>query len=101
MTCAKARVIATLTLPSGETFTGENLCANPQWVCPREEGDGYEKCRTICGQTGHAEVMAMAAAGWNVRGGHMRVAYSHVCQDCRDEMAELGVTWEICDEPSV
>ena len=60
--CAKRRVSCTIIDRGGRVFTGENDCANPQAVCPRAPGEGYEKCRSICQQAGHAEIMALEAA---------------------------------------
>jgi len=98
MTCAKVVVEARLVLPSGLSFVGRNTCMNPQSVCPRLPGEGYEKCRTICRQPGHAEMDAIAAAhyhGQSVRGGHMIVNYHHICAGCRAVMDTAGVTYEV------
>lgn len=43
-------------------FVGENSCANPQPVCPRAPGEGYEKCKSICQQGDHAELKAIQQA---------------------------------------
>lgn len=78
-------------------FFGENLCEEPQTVCPREVGDGYAKCSSVCRQrAGHAEESALAAAlraGADVLHGTMEVEYllydlrwtpaPHICTQCR------------------
>src|SRR5690606_18069879 len=62
MTCAKAVVKARLVTTSGLVFEGENTVTRPQAQCPRAEGEGYDKCTSVCGQLGHAEAMAILAA---------------------------------------
>lgn len=106
MTCAKHRVICILSDDSGSrVMIGENLCMNPQVTCPREEGEGYEKCETVCEQMGHAEEQALA--NWNskwrdtppthaVIRGHERV-----CDNCAQILEDAGVTTLIIAEPSV
>lgn len=61
MTCAKRRVAAYIMDGDLIVAAGTNRCRAPQPVCPREPGEGYEKCRSICDQEGHAETMAI----WN------------------------------------
>lgn len=61
MTCAKRRVAAYIMHEDRIVAAGTNRCRNPQPVCPRDKGEGYEKCRTVCDQPGHAETMAI----WN------------------------------------
>ncbi len=56
--CAKMTVRCTLVTPAGEHIVGTNHCENPQPVCPRAPGEGYEKCTSVCRQVGHAEVVA-------------------------------------------
>lgn len=61
MTCAKRKVTAVLVVDDRH-FVGENKCSAPQRVCPRQPGEGYEACKTVCGQDDHAEVAAIKAA---------------------------------------
>ena len=103
MTCAKARVTATLATPDGWLVEGANDCAAPQAVCPRVGAayarDDYSLCATVCRQAGHAEMVALAqadAAGLYVRGGVMRVGHWRVCPDCAAAMVARGVTW-VCE----
>ncbi|WP_143328217.1 hypothetical protein [Caballeronia pedi] len=82
----------TLIARDGERFVGENLCAVPQVVCPREPGEGYDKCITICGQSGHAETMALAAAGDKARGARAYVeGHGYACRDCQIQLFSSGV----------
>lgn len=94
--CAKRRVSCAIAIHGCNViFEGENDCANPQPTCPREPGEGYEKCRSICQQGEHAEIKALAAAqaaGWNVRGA---IAYLHghyyVCEPCGQALLDAGI----------
>lgn len=90
--CAKQTVTCTLVALTGERFVGTNACGNPQVVCPRTFGEGYEKCHTICQQAGHAEEQALRAAGDKAKGAHAYVE-GHVwcCQNCQIELFKHGV----------
>jgi deoxycytidylate deaminase len=75
-----------------QRFVGENDCANPQAVCPRGPGEGYEKCKTICQQAGHAEIEALKAAGEHARGAEA-LLYGHywMCEPCGAAMRAAGI----------
>ncbi|MEN9316084.1 MAG: hypothetical protein RIS35_2477 [Pseudomonadota bacterium] len=93
MTCAKKRVVVYLYSKDGRVFVGENDCANPQPVCPREPGEGYDKCRTICRQTGHAETNALHQAGDAARGATaLLVGHHHYCRECQRALFDAGVS---------
>jgi len=92
--CVKQRVVCIITSRFG-TFVGENDCAHPQQECPRQDlptGTGYSLCREVCGQTSHAEVAAVKAAGDKAEGG---IAYlfghSYCCDDCLKTLKDAGV----------
>lgn len=90
--CAKTQVRCTLTAPLGETVVGENVCLNPQPRCPRAPGEGYEKCKTVCQQIGHAEEVAVAAAGPLAKRAEAVIeGHTHVCGDCLKTLREAGV----------
>ena len=91
MTCAKVRVVAFLVGRSGKWYDGENWCANPQQVCPRLPGEGYEKCQSVCQQNAHAEVEAIQAAGDDACGGLMYVKYHYCCEACTRACNAAGV----------
>lgn len=93
MTCAKRQVTCLIELPNGDTFYGDNSVRNPQEVCPREEGEGYEKCITICDQPGHAEVMALKAAeGHDLTGGRAIVGgIDNICKNCQLKLYAAGI----------
>lgn len=91
--CAKTTVRCTLVAADGRRFVGENWCASPQAVCPRDPGEGYEKCRTVCCQEGHAETVALALAGSAARGAHAYVeGHDHACRDCQIALFGAGVS---------
>ena len=96
--CADKTVFAELTTPSGAKFYGFNGCANPQTVCPRQEGEGYTKCIEICMQPKHAETMAISLwedAGAE-QGATMRVwGANKICSGCVAACAENGVIVEL------
>jgi hypothetical protein len=82
--CAKTRVTCTLTFPNGVEVVGENLCANPQAVCPRAPGE--------CQQMGHAEVQAVAACGGIADGASAVLrGHTYACQKCQEALFGAGV----------
>lgn len=95
--CAKREVVCTITYgPDREDFViGRNDCANPQAACPRAPGEGYEKCKTICRQGGHAEIEALRAAkalGVNLGFAHVHIhGHYWMCEDCGRQLYEAGV----------
>lgn len=89
--CAKRRTQAKLTTLDGEVFVAENVCLTPQDVCPRKIGEGYEKCKTICNQVGHAEALAIQAAGPKAAGAHIDVLHHYACDVCLQKMRDAGV----------
>jgi hypothetical protein len=90
--CVKTTVRCTLVTSSGDRIVGENWCHNPQSVCPRAPGEGYEKCVTVCGQEGHAETVALRVAGDKARGAHAYVeGHSYACRACQESLFGAGV----------
>jgi hypothetical protein len=90
--CAKTRVTCTLTFPNGVEVVGENLCANPQAVCPRAPGEDYTKCATVCQQMGHAEAQAVAACGGIADGASAVLrGHTYACQKCQEALFGAGV----------
>lgn len=92
MTCAKVTVTCTIIAPDGRRYVGTNYCHEPQTTCPRLPGEGYAKCLSLCQQLGHAEVVALLAAGGNARGGHAYVEYTHLCRHCQESLVAAGVS---------
>lgn len=95
--CVKQNVYATVVSPDGEQFTGTNLCKNPQTVCPRDaqgmkSGEGYELCESVCQQTGHAEVNAIAKAKEKAKGGIIYLSgHLYACGGCQSAIREAGI----------
>lgn len=95
MTCAKQRVTAVIITVDQEVFVGRNDCNSPQLTCPRihlPSGVGYHFCQTICHQQGHAEVMAIGAAGDRAKGATLVLTgHDHFCPDCQVAMDAAGI----------
>lgn len=90
--CAKKEVGCVIVAPDGQKFAGANLCEEPRSVCPREPGEGYEKCQTVCRQIGHAETVALKRAGKNAVGATAWVyGHTHACRDCQEALYGAGV----------
>lgn len=93
MSCAKKKVTCVIFSRKGQSFTGTNDCNNPQSSCPREPGEGYDKCKSICEQEGHAEIMALKAAGDHARGGVAHLyGIEHYCSACQKALFGAGIT---------
>lgn len=106
MTCAKREVTCILEPPiylnrsvgSGRVLqiVGTNGGAFPQKECPRAPGDGYAKCKTICGQRDHAEMDALRLAGElgvDLKGWHATVfGHNYCCPDCGNALVAAGIT---------
>ena len=92
--CAKAQVFCEIVTLGGSTFVGTNWCANPQSVCPRAPGEGYEKCKSICQQSGHAEIDALRLAGDKAKGATATLrGHTYMCQSCQEALYAAGVAW--------
>lgn len=92
--CAKLQTKCFIVTIDDEKFIGENWCASPQKECPREEGEGYEKCKTICKQLGHAEQVAVELAGEKAKGGTAHVVgHSYVCRECQEALYGAGIKY--------
>jgi deoxycytidylate deaminase len=98
--CAKRRVTAVL-IVGDMHFTGSNDCKQAARVCPRKPGEGYESCKVICDQTGHAEDIAIQAALLKVKAATLRGAKMYLfglkepCEECSELLASHGIVWEV------
>lgn len=100
MTCAKATVVCTVIAPDGQRWVGTNGCANPQAVCPRAPSEGYDKCRSVCGQFGHAEQVAATAASRAAAGGVAYVeGHTYACDNCLAALRAIGVERVVIGTP--
>jgi hypothetical protein len=90
--CAKSTVTCTIVTANGEQFVGSNYCRNAQEACPRTLGEGYEKCRSVCDQVGHAEIVAIALAGKKAKGARAYLkGHTYACQPCQEALFGAGV----------
>jgi hypothetical protein len=90
--CAKTKVKCTIVTSDGDHVVGENWCLNPQETCPRNEGEDYTKCKTVCRQLGHAEDLAVRIAGDNAKGGRAYLeGHNYACQNCQIALFGAGV----------
>lgn len=90
--CAKRRTQGLLVGRSGAVYVAENVCLNPQPVCPRLPGEGYEKCKSVCQQVEHAEIQILRAAGDDAHGQELTVTHWYPCPRCEVACAAAGVT---------
>lgn len=95
MTCAKKRVECSIITRNNGYYYGTNDCERPQTHCPRRVGEGYEKCKSVCRQQGHAEEVALEKAvadGADLNGA---IAYisgiDHFCKSCQQKLYVAGV----------
>lgn len=95
--CAKQKVVAILVTKDGDQFYGENLCKNPQEICPRDlngckSGEGYELCDSVCNQISHAEVYAINAAKEKAKGSVIHLfGHSYACENCKNKANDFNV----------
>lgn len=96
MTCAKRQVTCTIvTADKSAGAAGTNYCHNPQATCPREPHEGYDKCKSVCDQAGHAEEVALNNAKHfelDLRGAIATVTgIGWVCWPCLDQLRAAGI----------
>lgn len=93
--CAKQVVTATVLAQNGARFTATNHCDTPQDTCARAgmpTGQGYELCRSVCGQRNHAEVNAIKLAGEHAKGAALYLeGHTYACQPCTKEAEAAGI----------
>jgi hypothetical protein len=93
--CTKQVVTCTLVHPDGRRWVGENWVRNHQETCPRQgmpSGQGYELCRDVCQQAGHAEEVAVRMAGADATGCTAYVeGHSYICENCEAVLQSAGV----------
>ena len=92
--CAKQETIAII-VNNGQYWIGSNWCNNAQEICPRmkmKTGEGYELCKSVCGQENHAEVDVCLKAGGAARGGTLYLlGHTYCCNNCKEIMKKFGV----------
>ena len=102
--CLKQVVTATIITPSGARFVGSNYTTKDNGgVCPRADmrsGEGYSLCRDVCGQIGHAEIVALMIAGPLARGSRLFIeGHSYACDNCRSAADRAGILEIIIGAP--
>ena len=92
--CLKQTTLAII-INDGRYYIGSNHCEEEVEDCPREtkpSGEGYELCRSICGQTAHAEIDVLEKAGEQAEGGTMfLIGHNYLCQTCKDAATRMGI----------
>lgn len=86
--CYKREVCAVIVDKNGKIATGQNLIYNSTVTeCPRAKGEGYEKCKTVCLQLGHAETEAIKHAKlrkMDLVGANIYLTGHHrICDNCK------------------
>lgn len=102
--CLKREVCAVIINSSGEIVVGQNTITATINKCPREKGEGYDKCLSICKQRAHAEVDAILKAedrGMDIRGATLYLIGHHrVCNECQQICELKGLNIKILgDKP--
>lgn len=95
MTCAKKTVTCLIMCLNGTGYFGTNDCNNPQTECPRLKGEGYEKCKSVCQQDGHAEEVAVSNAlsdNADLNGAIASISgIDHFCKSCQKKLYANGI----------
>lgn len=95
MNCKKHITTCLIITKDGLEFYGENHCLVEQLSCPRLDGEGYEKCKTVCFQIGHAEevaVMFALKAKANLVGATAIIGHERICDNCKNLLTYHGIT---------
>ena len=102
--CSKQVVRATVRTPSGMHFIATNHATRvPSGGCPRAgmpTGQGYDLCRSICGQEDHAEVNALRLAGKKARGSTLYIeGHTYACEECLRAAEAAGIVDVVIGSP--
>lgn len=95
--CAKSRVFCVIAdVENRRVYIGTNGCASPQSACPRNDGEGYAKCISVCRQSGHAEEDALSILPPD----HGKVSvflfgHTYACDKCKAQLKETLGTDEV------
>lgn len=95
MNCAKHTTTCQIVTKDGQEFYGENYCLVPQPECPREFKEGYEKCKSVCFQIGHAEEVAIMHAlhsRADIKGAKAIIGHERICDNCKSLLTSHGIT---------
>lgn len=102
--CIKQIVTATIITTDGERFVGSNYTTKDNGgLCPRSDmksGEGYDLCRDVCGQIGHAEIVALMIAGDKAQGSTLYIeGHSYACANCTKAANEADISDIIIGSP--
>ena len=101
--CAKQVVTAIIVALDGRWYKGENDCAKPQTICPRNDlptGVGYHLCREVCKQDSHAEVAALQKAGTAANGATLYLSgHYYACNECKQSCDDAGIVNIVLGKP--
>jgi len=95
--CSKQHVVAIL-VKDDAYWVGSNWVASPQLDCPREEqhmksGTGYDLCKKVCHQRGHAEADVISKAGSAATGAKLYLlGHTYICDACAELLHKHGIT---------
>ncbi len=93
--CVKQTTIAII-VNKDKHFIGSNSCESPQSECPRKNmktGEGYELCKEVCKQKGHAEINALNKAGKEAEGGTLfLIGHYYLCDNCIKACEDAGIS---------
>ena len=94
--CFKREVAAVIVDKNGRIAVGQNLIYNDKvFECPRDKGEGYEKCISICNQRGHAETEAIKEGiklGLELENANLYLMGNHrICDDCSNECKKHNI----------
>mgnify|MGYP003740357159 CR=1 FL=1 len=103
--CAKQTTVAIVMKDGCFISMGTNNIMNPVFSCPRIEqgcktGEGYNLCKEICEQKGHAEEVALTQYPQGVYKGATvyLIGHTYACKECIDLMRSSGINeLIICD----
>lgn len=108
MHCLKQVVTANIYKDGKLLVSAKNDIQNYVTECPRagmKTGQGYELCREVCGQEGHAEIQAInkaKALGIDLTGSELRLkGHTYACHNCLLAMTEAGITKAFVEIPYV
>lgn len=101
--CFKRQVMAVIIDKNGNIASGENRISNRAVnQCPRDKGEDYEKCKSICNQEGHAEIMAIKQAkkrGLDLNESFLYLIGHHrICDNCNSECNKENINIVIIGE---
>ena len=101
--CFKREVCAVIVDKNGKIASGTNEIRNSEVTeCPRLKGENYVKCKELCRQEGHAEIVAITNAilkGLELNNSNLYLMGHHrICVDCSNECKKHNINVIIVNE---